>query len=226
MFLSKPTCWIRWASLVSGVFKKVQCFLESCSGQTSNLQSFNDWTIPGTEVENHPADGRLYHLKSLLRDRLSSENIECRLRYWVDVFYYISSYIIRGLWSGGMVDRGSDITSSKRDFERADTLFNVAVGFLSRVGMTVNKLIRVQLPSSYANTSYLSLRMISALTANRDKISVIVLTLLSTRATSSSWRWGENWEEIEFKLFSGGGRARRRDDIAGTCESLRAQVGP
>ena len=68
--------------------------------------------------------------------------------------------------------------------------------------------------------------MISALTANRDKISVIVLTLLSTRATSSSWRWGENWEEIEFKLFSGGGRARRRDDIAGTCESLRAQVGP
>ena len=26
------------------------------------------------------------------------------------------------------MDRGSDITSSKRDFERADTLSNVAVG--------------------------------------------------------------------------------------------------
>ena len=39
-----------------------------------------------------------------------------------------SSYVIKGLWSGGMVDRGSDITSSHRDSERADTLSNVTVG--------------------------------------------------------------------------------------------------
>jgi hypothetical protein len=110
--------------------------------------------------------------RSIVSSEIPTGSLEFRI-CWMST--KIRSYIVKDLWRGGMVDRGSCRTSSHRDSERTDVRSNMVVD-------------KHEFPFS-------SLRMISALVA---KITVIVL---STPATS--WGWGETWEKTE--LSSGRG---------------------
>lgn len=56
--------------------------------------------LSGTEAENRRADGQLYHLKSL-QDHLSSEYVECRLRY---AHILLRTFEGAGWWIEGVVE--------------------------------------------------------------------------------------------------------------------------